>query len=214
MVEKRVTTRLPTHLGEFRLLAYEDKRHRVEHLALVKGVVHNASSVLVRIHSQCLTGDVFGSMRCDCGEQLRAAMQAIQKEGVGVLVYLRQEGRGIGLVDKLRAYQLQDHGLDTVEANLELGFGPDDRDYEAAVAILEDLGVRSVRLLTNNPRKLSGFDGSPIGIVERIPIEVHPNDENHDYLRTKRDRLGHFLDLESSPRPVTAPARPGGDPSR
>lgn len=213
MLQKRVTTRLPSRLGEFRLLAYQDSEQGLHHLALVKGSVRHAASVLVRIHSQCLTGDVFGSMRCDCGEQLRTAMEAIQKEGLGVLIYLKQEGRGIGLMEKLRAYELQDEGLDTVEANLKLGFGPDHRDYKVAVAILEDLGVTSVRLLTNNPRKMSGFAGSSIGVVERVPIEVDANQENHDYLRAKRDRLGHILDLEAYPSRLRSSSGPDGDGS-
>ncbi|MFQ6615644.1 MAG: GTP cyclohydrolase II [Fidelibacterota bacterium] len=214
MVKKRATTRLPTHLGEFKLLAYEDEKQGLKHVALVKGSVRNAASVLVRIHSECLTGDVFGSMRCDCGEQLRKAMKAIQDEGLGVLIYLKQEGRGIGLMEKLRAYELQDQGMDTVEANLELGFGPDHRDYKGALAILKDLGVKSVRLLTNNPRKLSEFDGSSVGVVERVPIEVDPNLENHQYLRAKRDRLGHFLDLEEYHPTLRASSPPDGDGTR
>lgn len=195
MVNRIIQTRLPTRLGTFRLYGYEDGDNGGVHLALAEGEVGHRKAVLVRVHSECLTGDVFFSMRCDCGEQLHAALRTIQTEGAGILIYLRQEGRGIGLVDKLRAYELQDNGLDTVEANLELGFEPDQRDYDAAVAILEDLGVNSVRLLTNNPGKVSGFEGSSIAVVERVPLQVHPNHENFDYLRTKRDRLGHLLDL-------------------
>ncbi|MFQ6673391.1 MAG: GTP cyclohydrolase II [Fidelibacterota bacterium] len=207
MLERCAETRLPTRTGEFRLLAYQDLGQGTRHVALVKGPVQSLSPVLVRIHSECLTGDVFGSMRCDCGEQLNAALTAIQEEGAGVLIYLRQEGRGIGIVDKVRAYKLQDDGLDTVDANLELGFRPDHRDYGAAVEILQDLGVAAVRLLTNNPRKLSGFDDSSVEVVERIPIQTHPNRENHRYLKTKRDRLGHFLDLQESPGDRPAPSR-------
>jgi 3,4-dihydroxy 2-butanone 4-phosphate synthase/GTP cyclohydrolase II len=144
-----------------------------------------------------MTGDLFGSVRCDCGQQLTHAMQAMQRDGAGVLIYLRQEGRGIGLVNKLRAYNLQDTGLDTVDANLELGFKADHRDYQAAVAILEDLQVHRIRLLTNNPEKLAGFEGSQVRVVERIPLQVKPNDENVHYMRTKRDRLGHLLDVQS-----------------
>ena len=192
---KLVSTRLPSRLGDFKILAYKDGKQNDIHLALVKGRVKNQSSVLVRIHSECLTGDVFGSLRCDCGEQLETALHAIEQEKKGVVIYLRQEGRGIGLVNKLKAYKLQDEGLDTVEANLELGFGPDHRHYKAAIEILKDLGVLSVRLLTNNPRKVSDFDESGIRLIERVPIQVHPNYENMKYLRTKRERLGHFIDL-------------------
>ena len=195
MLRKTVATRLPTRHGEFHLYAYQAHAETTDHLALVKGEVAALSSVMVRIHSECLTGDVFDSMRCDCGEQLHAALRMIQEEGAGVLIYLRQEGRGIGLTNKLRAYQLQDNGRDTVEANLELGFEADPRHYRTAIAILEDLGILSIRLLTNNPGKISDFEGSPIRLVERLPLQIYPNHENIDYLRTKRDRLGHLLDL-------------------
>ncbi|MFQ6607491.1 MAG: GTP cyclohydrolase II [Fidelibacterota bacterium] len=195
MIKRALTTRLPTRFGKFTLYAYENKENDVVHLALVKGDVHKSKSVLVRIHSECLTGDVFGSMRCDCGEQLEVALSAIQKEHNGILIYLRQEGRGIGLNNKLRAYQLQDEGLDTVEANLKLGFNPDHRVYDAAVTIIEDLQVSSIRLLTNNPKKLADFDGSGIQLVGRVPLQTKPNHENLKYLRTKRDRLGHILDI-------------------
>ncbi|MCH8010426.1 MAG: GTP cyclohydrolase II [Candidatus Marinimicrobia bacterium] len=197
MVVYLVSTRLPTRFGDFKIYAYKDEEEKQAepHLALVKGTLKNKSSVLVRIHSECLTGDVFWSMRCDCGEQLSTALQAIEQENCGVLIYLRQEGRGIGLINKLQAYELQDQGLDTVDANLVLGFGPDHRHYKAAIEILKDLGVLSVRLLTNNPGKVSDFDGSGIRIIERVPIQVHPNHENMKYLRTKRERLGHFIDL-------------------
>ena len=199
MVRRKISTRLPTRLGDFNLHAYQDDADDTVHLALVKGDIHTLSTVLVRIHSRCLTGDVFHSMRCDCGEQLDTTLRTLEEEGAGVLIYLRQEGRGIGLMNKLRAYELQDKGLDTVDANLELGFQPDPRDYESAIAILLDLGVTEVRLLTNNPKKLSGFDDSPVDVVERVPLQTHPNRENHEYLRTKRDRLGHILDLDGLP---------------
>lgn len=194
---KAVSTRLPTQYGTFTVHAYEEPTTQLPHLALVCGDVSGSSSPLVRIHSECMTGDLFGSARCDCGQQLTQAMQAMQHEGAGVLLYLRQEGRGIGLVNKLRAYNLQDTGLDTVDANLELGFQADHRNYQVAVAILEDLQVRRIRLLTNNPEKLAGFKGSQIRVVERIPLHVQPNGENRDYMRTKRDRLGHLIDVQS-----------------
>jgi 3,4-dihydroxy 2-butanone 4-phosphate synthase / GTP cyclohydrolase II len=194
---KAVSTRLPTEYGAFTVHAYVEPSTQATHLALVCGDVSKASSPLVRIHSECMTGDLFGSVRCDCGQQLTHAMQAMQHDGAGILIYLRQEGRGIGLINKLRAYNLQDTGLDTVEANLELGFKADHRDYKAAVAILEDLQVHRIRLLTNNPDKLAGFEGSQVRVVERIPLQVKPNDENVHYMRTKRDRLGHLLDIQS-----------------
>ncbi|MEE9167059.1 MAG: GTP cyclohydrolase II [Candidatus Neomarinimicrobiota bacterium] len=195
MVRRIVRTRLPARGGAFELYAYEEDTGGRVHLALVKGEIGTASQVLVRIHSECLTGDVFHSLRCDCGEQLDTALKRIQAEEAGIFIYLRQEGRGIGLVEKLRAYELQDRGLDTVEANAELGFQADQRDYEAAVSILHDLQVTSVRLLTNNPMKVSELQCSTIKVSERVPLETQPNHENANYLRTKRDRLGHLLDL-------------------
>lgn len=194
---KAVSTRLPTQYGLFTIHAYEELSSRVTHLALVSGDVNQASPPLVRIHSECMTGDLFGSERCDCGQQLADAMQAMQDEGRGILIYLRQEGRGIGLVNKLRAYNLQDMGLDTVEANLQLGFEIDYRDYKAAVAILNDLQVYAIRLLTNNPEKLAEFEGSRVQVVARVPLQVQPNRENLQYIRTKHNRLGHLLDLRS-----------------
>ena len=194
---KAVSTRLPTQYGLFTIHAYEELSSRVTHLALVSGDVNQASPPLVRIHSECMTGDLFGSERCDCGQQLANAMQAMQDEGRGILIYLRQEGRGIGLVNKLRAYNLQDMGLDTVEANLQLGFEADYRDYKAAVAILNDLQVYAIRLLTNNPEKLAEFEGSRVQVVARVPLQVQPNRENLQYIRTKHNRLGHLLDLRS-----------------
>jgi 3,4-dihydroxy 2-butanone 4-phosphate synthase/GTP cyclohydrolase II len=164
------------------------------HVALVKGEIKPEEGVLVRVHSECLTGEVFGSKRCDCGEQLHKAMQMIEKEGKGVILYIRQEGRGIGLMNKLKAYELQDKGLDTVEANLKLGFRPDLRDYGIGAQILVDLGVRKMRLMTNNPRKIVGLEGYGLKVVERVPIEVKPHEKNIVYLRTKKKKLGHMLD--------------------
>ncbi|MCX7733056.1 MAG: bifunctional 3,4-dihydroxy-2-butanone-4-phosphate synthase/GTP cyclohydrolase II [candidate division WOR-3 bacterium] len=193
LVQRLVETELPTRYGNFRLIVYEDKIEGYAHLALVKGEVAGKERVLVRVHSQCLTGDVLHSLRCDCGEQLAKAMQMIAQEGCGVLLYMRQEGRGIGITNKIRAYALQDQGLDTVEANLALGFPPDLRDYGIGAQILCDLGLSSIRLLTNNPRKVVGLAGFGLKIVERVPIVVKPNRRNLKYLITKRDRLGHIL---------------------
>jgi 3,4-dihydroxy 2-butanone 4-phosphate synthase/GTP cyclohydrolase II len=196
LVRRRVSVPLPTALGEFQLHLYESELEGDHHVALVKGQVADPGPVLVRVHSQCLTGDVFGSQRCDCGAQLHAALEAITKRGRGVLVYLRQEGRGIGLAAKLKAYALQDRGLDTVEANVELGFPPDLRDYGIGAQILSDLGVRDLELLTNNPRKLVGLEAYGLRIVRRIPIAIPANLHNRRYLKTKRDKLGHLLDLK------------------
>jgi 3,4-dihydroxy 2-butanone 4-phosphate synthase / GTP cyclohydrolase II len=193
MLTRAAATRLPTEFGEFRLLAYTENGSGCPHLALVKGQVDRLPSPLVRIHSECLTGEVFASQRCDCGAQLAVAMQAIEDEGAGVLVYLRQEGRGIGLLNKLHAYSMQDRGLDTVDANLHLGFGADLRDYAAAIAILEDLGVAAVRLLTNNPFKIAALEGSRIRLAGRVPLVAPPTDHNRGYLETKRLRMGHLL---------------------
>jgi 3,4-dihydroxy 2-butanone 4-phosphate synthase/GTP cyclohydrolase II len=180
--------------GEFALHVYESILDGEDHLALVKGDVSHGGPVLVRVHSQCLTGDVFGSLRCDCGEQLEKAMMMIENEGEGVLIYMRQEGRGIGLTNKLRAYLLQDEeGLDTVEANEKLGFPADLRDYGIGAQILVDLGVKKMRLMTNNPRKRTSLSGYGLEVVERVPIEVRPNEFNRKYLETKRTRLGHLL---------------------
>ncbi len=195
MIKVLVSTRLPTSYGEFILHGYENPQDHAAHLALVYGELTQTPAPLVRVHSECLTGDLFGSLRCDCGQQLEGALRTIQQAGCGVLIYLRQEGRGIGLINKMRAYNLQDQGLDTVEANLHLGFAADQRDYGVAIAILEQLKVASIRLLTNNPDKLSGFADSSIKVVERVPLQVDPSVENIDYLRTKRDRLGHLLEL-------------------
>ncbi len=183
----------PTKYGDFKLRIYESTIDEHHHLALIKGEVGDGENVLVRMHSECLTGDVFGSSRCDCGEQLEYAMKAIEKEGRGVLVYMRQEGRGIGLPNKLRAYKLQDSGYDTVEANLKLGFPPDLRDYGVGALILSDIGVKTIRLLTNNPAKRSALEGYGLEVVERVPIKVMPNEYNNRYLQTKKDKLGHLL---------------------
>ncbi len=197
LVRRVVETNLPTKFGDFRLIVYEDAIEEYAHLALVKGEVRNKERVLVRVHSQCLTGDVLHSLRCDCGEQLQEAMRMIAREGQGVLLYMRQEGRGIGITNKIRAYSLQDKGLDTVDANVALGFPPDLRDYGIGAQILCDLGLSSIRLLTNNPRKVVGLAGFGLKIVERVPIVVKPNRHNLKYLVTKRDRLGHLLgDME------------------
>ena len=195
MIKRTVTSRLPTRYGEFLLHAYLEEREgeaaRV-HLALVRGSIDSKSEPLLRIHSECLTGDLLASIRCDCGEQLDQALVAIGEAPAGILIYLRQEGRGIGLLNKLRAYNLQDDGLDTVEANIHLGFEPDERDYSIAVDILEELGVTAVRLLTNNPNKVAAFERSRVEVIERVPLVVSETAENANYLETKRRRLGHM----------------------
>jgi 3,4-dihydroxy 2-butanone 4-phosphate synthase/GTP cyclohydrolase II len=193
LVRRVTAAELPTRIGEFRVIGYESVVDRREHLALVKGEVSGQANVLVRMHSECMTGDVFGSLRCDCGEQLAAAMRKIEEEGAGAIVYLRQEGRGIGLMNKIKAYALQDGGMDTVEANERLGFKPDLRDYGIGAQILLDLGLHSVRLLTNNPRKIVGLDGYDLEITGREPLSVTPGEHNQKYLDTKRAKLGHML---------------------
>jgi 3,4-dihydroxy 2-butanone 4-phosphate synthase / GTP cyclohydrolase II len=193
LVERTVSTRLPTAFGEFTAVAFREKLSGKTHIALVRGDVDGAEDVLVRVHSECLTGDVFHSMRCDCGEQLELALERIGAEERGVLLYMAQEGRGIGLLNKLRAYELQEEGLDTVEANLRLGFPADARDYGIGNQILADLGLTSIRLLTNNPKKIVGIEGFGLIVVDQVPIEVAPNGENRRYLEAKRRKLGHRL---------------------
>ena len=194
LVERAEEIEMPTDFGVFDLFLYVSRLDPNEHhLALVKGNIRADTPTLVRVHSECLTGDVFGSRRCDCGTQLHSAMAQIEKEGLGVLVYMRQEGRGIGLINKIHAYKLQQEGLDTVEANEKLGFAPDLRDYGMGAQILHDIGVRKIRLMTNNPRKVVGLEGHDLEIVEQVPIQGDANPHNEDYLRTKRDKLGHKL---------------------
>jgi 3,4-dihydroxy 2-butanone 4-phosphate synthase/GTP cyclohydrolase II len=195
LVRKVTEAKLPTRYGgEFTLIAYDNDVDDKEHLAFVKGEIGPDDAVLVRVHSECLTGDVFGSMRCDCGDQLRTAMSMIEQEGKGVLLYMRQEGRGIGLTNKIKAYRLQDEGKDTVEANEALGFSPDLRDYGIGAQILHDLGVHKMRLITNNPKKIKGLEGYGLSVVERVPLEMCPTEDNIHYLRTKREKLGHILE--------------------
>jgi 3,4-dihydroxy 2-butanone 4-phosphate synthase/GTP cyclohydrolase II len=207
LVERRASVRLPTDYGEFTAVAFRETLTDKTHVALVCGEVDGAEDVLVRVHSECLTGDVFHSLLCDCGEQLEQALAQIRREGRGVLLYMAQEGRGIGLINKLRAYELQAQGLDTVQANLELGFPADARDYGIGNQILSDLGLTTIRILTNNPKKLTGIDGFGLTVVEQVPIEVEPNDENRRYLEAKRDKLGHRLhhqDLRNLDYPAEA----------
>ena len=193
LVERVESIDMPTDYGDFRLHLYRSQADGEHHIALVKGDPAGKKGVLVRVHSECLTGDVFGSRRCDCGPQLQAAMQRISGEGCGVILYMRQEGRGIGLAPKIKAYKLQEQGLDTVDANLRLGFGMDLRDYGIGAQMLVDLGLRSIRLLTNNPKKVVGLQGYGLEIVGQLPIRVRPNPHNERYLKTKRDRMGHAL---------------------
>ena len=197
LIEKEVEVKLPTLAGDFSLHAYKQLTTGQEHLALVKGEWKSNEPVLVRVHSSCLTGDIFGSCRCDCGAQLKKAMEMIEKEGKGVIVYMNQEGRGIGLLNKLKAYKLQELGRDTVEANLELGFGMDDRDYGVGAQILRDLGISKMRLMTNNPKKRAGLIGYGLEIVDVVPIEIQSNAHNKLYLTTKRDKMGHTIRIDN-----------------
>ena len=197
LVKRVGETEMPIRTGgEFTAIAYRNTMNGDTHIAMVKGEIQSGVPVLVRVHSECLTGDVFGSVRCDCGEQLRNALERIQTEGSGILLYMRQEGRGIGLENKIRAYRLQDKGFDTVEANQRLGFKPDLRDYGVGAQILVDLGVRDIRLLTNNPKKIIGLEGYGLRVVERVAVEVPPNDSNVKYLKTKKKKMGHILSVD------------------
>ena len=198
LVHRVAEASLPTVFGDFRVIAYQNDVDLREHVALVKGDVAGKEDVLVRMHSECLTGDVFHSRRCDCGEQLHTSLRRIEEEGVGVLVYMKQEGRGIGLINKIRAYGLQEEGLDTVEANERLGFPADLRDYGIGVQVLLDLGLRSMRLMTNNPKKIIGLEGYGLSVTEQVPVNVSPNQYNKGYLRAKRDKLGHLIPVDES----------------
>ena len=195
IVEKGVEVDLPTKYGRFRLIPFRQKSNGLEHVALIKGTWEKDEPILVRMHSSCATGDIFGSMRCECGEQLHKAMETIDKEGKGVVVYLSQEGRGIGLMNKIAAYKLQEEGLDTVDANLRLGFAADERDYGVGATILHELGVSKIRLMTNNPKKRVGLEGYGLKIVENVPIEIPVNQFNEHYMQTKKEKMGHVLHL-------------------
>jgi 3,4-dihydroxy 2-butanone 4-phosphate synthase/GTP cyclohydrolase II len=197
LVQRIVSTKLPSQYGDFRMYLFRSQTDSKDHIALVKGDISPEKPTLVRVHSECLTGDVFGSLRCDCNAQLVASMERVEMEGHGIVLYMRQEGRGIGLLNKLKAYKLQDEGLDTVEANEELGFRADLRDYGIGAQILRDLGVGKMRLLTNNPKKIIGLTGYGLEVVERVPLEVHPNQHNERYLKTKRDKLGHLILIDA-----------------
>ena len=198
LIKREIGVEMPTKWGEFDLVAFRQINTNDTHLALIKGTWAKNESIMVRVHSSCVTGDIFGSCRCDCGEQLNAAMQMVEEEGKGVILYMNQEGRGIGLLNKLKAYKLQEQGRDTVQANLELGFKMDERDYGIGAQILRDLGVRKIRLISNNPKKRAGLIGYGLEIVDTIPIEIAPNQYNEDYLKTKRDKMGHKI-LKNNP---------------
>lgn len=195
LIERGEEVAMPTEWGTFRLIPFRQKSNGLEHIALFKGDISNGDDILVRVHSSCMTGDIFGSQRCECGEQLHKAMQIIEKEGRGVIVYLNQEGRGIGLMDKIRAYKLQEEGLDTVDANIHLGHNADERDYGVGANILRELGVRRMRLMTNNPIKRVGLEAYGLEITEIVPLEVEPNEHNARYMQTKKERMGHLLHL-------------------
>jgi 3,4-dihydroxy 2-butanone 4-phosphate synthase/GTP cyclohydrolase II len=195
LIDKQVTVKVPTAWGDFNLTAYRQRSNNMEHIALHKGTWDKDEPVMVRVHSSCVTGDIFGSCRCDCGPQLHKAMEMIEKEGKGMIVYINQEGRGIGLLNKLKAYALQEEGRDTVEANADLGFKPDERDYGVGAQIIRDLGVTKLRLLSNNPTKRAGLIGYGLEIVENMPIEIQPNIHNQKYLETKKLKMGHNLEL-------------------
>jgi 3,4-dihydroxy 2-butanone 4-phosphate synthase / GTP cyclohydrolase II len=196
LIRRAATATIPTlYGGEFKTIVYENDVDEMKHVAMVKGEIDPEDNVLVRVHSECLTGDTFGSLRCDCGDQLHKAMEMVAKEGKGVIVYMHQEGRGIGLVNKIKAYELQEQGKDTVEANIELGFKADLRDYGIGAQILVDLGVRKMRMMTNNPKKIIGIEGYGIKVTERVPIEIKPNDNNIKYLTTKKKKMGHILKI-------------------
>lgn len=196
LVEKVVNVHLPTEWGNFQLHAFKDRSNDMDHLALVKGSWEKDEAILVRVHSSCLTGDIFGSCRCDCGPQLHSAMRQIEKEGKGVIVYMNQEGRGIGLVNKLKAYKLQENGMDTIEANIQLGFQADERDYGIGAQILRELGVSNMRLMSNNPKKRTGLIGYGLEIIENVSLEIPSNVHNKQYLETKRDKMGHQLNID------------------
>lgn len=198
LIDRIVDVHLPTEIGDFQLYAYKERNTDQDNLALVKGSWSKDDAVLVRVHSSCITGDIFGSCRCDCGPQLHKAMELIEKEGKGVILYMNQEGRGIGLMNKLKAYKLQEEGLDTMEANIQLGFKADERDYGIGAQILRDLGVSKMRLLSNNPKKRSGLIGYGLEIIENVPIEIESNVHNENYLLTKRDKMGHLLKMDKS----------------
>jgi 3,4-dihydroxy 2-butanone 4-phosphate synthase/GTP cyclohydrolase II len=199
-VKRAVETTIPTNFaGEFKIIVYENEMDDFQHIALVKGDIDPEKPTLVRVHSECMTGDIFGSLRCDCGDQLHSALETIDKEDCGVLIYIRQEGRGIGLVNKLKAYVLQDEGLDTVEANHKLGFQADLRNYGIGAQVLVDLGVRKMKLLTNNPKKMIGLEGYGLSVTEQVPIEIEPNEHNRCYLECKKLKMGHLLNIDATP---------------